>query len=139
MSRPKKYVTRPVGILVASALMILFGVAEIATGFSHSFFGITTSETALFTIIGAILGALYAVAGVLLLTMEKRATAAAIFLLIFDIVGRISLVITGLFPINTSENLIGIIGGTSVAAVFAGYIALKWKSFNQKKSHYEKT
>jgi hypothetical protein len=129
MSASKKTLTRPMGILVASALMILFGIAEIATGFTHSFFGITTSETALFTVIGAILGALYTAAGILILTLKKLAAALAILLLILDIIGRVSLVVTGLFPTNNFENLIGIIGGTSIAGIFAIFIGWKWKSF----------
>ena len=129
MSTPNNKTTIPAAFLASSALMMVFGVAEIATGFRHSFFGITTSGSVLFAVVGAMLGAFYVVAGMLILTMKKRAAAVAIFMLLLDVVGRVSLVITGLFPIAPLENLIGIVGGTSVAGLFAVFIGLKWKFF----------
>jgi hypothetical protein len=53
----------------------------------------------------------------------------AIVLLCADIVGRISLVATNLYPLNSTENVIGIVAGTAIAAIFAIYIGMKWTLF----------
>ena len=38
---------RPLGITIVAILMILFGLAEIVTGFTHNFFGVSTTLGAL--------------------------------------------------------------------------------------------
>ena len=113
------------GILIVSLLMILFGMVEIVTGFTHNFVGISTSTAAIMTYSGATIGAIYSVAGFLTLTMRRRAANAVIVLLVADVIGRVALVATGLYPLNSTENLVGIIGGTSLAVVFAVYIWLR--------------
>lgn len=127
-TQQKKY-SRPKGIIIASILMVIFGIAEISTGFRHSFFGITASQSIWFTVSGVALGAFYLVAGLLTLTMKKWGAMLAIIFLVADILGRITLVITGLYPINSLENTFSIVAGTVIAGVFAVYIVLKWKSF----------
>jgi hypothetical protein len=115
---------------VAACLMILFGLAEVVTAFTHSFFGITTSSSNTFTFSSTAIGLCYVVAGVLFLTMRKWAAALAIILLSFDIVGRLALVMTGLFPTNSPKNTFSIIAGTLIAAIFAVYIGWRWKAFS---------
>ncbi len=120
---------RPWGITLAAILMILFGLAEVVTGFTHNFFGISTAQVDLFTYSAAAIGAFYAAAGALILTMKKWAAAAAIALLGADILGRIALVATGLYPTDSFKQTFAIIAGTAIAAIFALYIWLKWKAF----------
>ena len=122
-------VKRPLGIVIVAILMILFGLAEVVTGFTHNFFGISTSSISIFTYSAAAIGIFYVVAGLLSLTMKKWAAILAIVLLIADIVGRIALVATGLYPLNSAEQIFAIIVGTVIAAIFAIYIGLKLKSF----------
>lgn len=121
---------RPLGITLAAVLMILFGLAEVATAFTHNLFGITTAQVDLFTFSAAAIGAFYAAAGILILTMRKWAAATAIALLAADILGRIALVATGLYPTDSFKQTFAIIAGTAIAAVFAIYIRLKWKAFH---------
>lgn len=109
--------------------MILFGLAEVVTGFTHNFFGITTSAEALFTYSGVALGAFYAIAGAVILTMRRWAAVLAIILLIADVVGRITLTVTGLYPTDSFKNTFAIIDGTVIAAFFTIYIGLKMRSF----------
>ena len=116
-------------ITVIAILMILFGLIEVITAFTHSFLGITTSQAIIFTYSAVTIGAFYAGAGLLILTMKKWAAALAIVLLIADIIGRIALVIIGLYPLNSNEQIIGIISGTVIAAIFAIYIGWKWNLF----------
>jgi hypothetical protein len=121
---------RPLGITIVAALMILFGVAEIATGFTHNFLGqISISDAALSTYLGAGIGALYAFGGLFILTMRKSAAGLALICLAVVIIGRIVLVATGLFPLSSFEQTFAIVVGTTVAIIFAIYIGLKWKTF----------
>jgi hypothetical protein len=121
--------TRPRGLVVVALLMILFGLAEVVTSFTHDFFGITTSHVSVFTYVAAAIGACYVVAGVLILTMKQWAAALAIVLLVVDIGGRVALVVAGQYPLNSVEQIIAIVFGTAIAAIFAVYIASKWRSF----------
>ena len=41
--------SRPLGIIVAAAFTVIAGLAEVVTGFTHNFFGITTSSVTVFT------------------------------------------------------------------------------------------
>jgi len=61
--------------------MIVFGLAEVVTGFTHSFFGIVAGDTIAATYAGVIIGTLYAGSGLLVLTMRKWAAALAIVFL----------------------------------------------------------
>jgi hypothetical protein len=120
---------RPRGIVIAALLMIAFGLAEVSTGLTHNFFGISTAKVTAAAYAGTAIGALYAVAGLLILSMKRRAAALAIAFLIADIIGRVAMVAMGLYPVNSLKQLVAIILGTSIVAVFAIYIRLKWSSF----------
>jgi hypothetical protein len=121
--------TRPRGIVIAASLMMLFGFAEVVTAFTHSFLGISTSGLEVFSYLAAALGSLYAAAGLLVLTMTKRAATYAIALLLVDIVGRVALVLAGLYPMNSHKQVFAIVVGTSLVAAFAVYIKLRWDFF----------
>ncbi|HEV3244983.1 MAG TPA: hypothetical protein VG102_01340 [Candidatus Paceibacterota bacterium] len=121
---------RPWGIMIVAVLMIIFGLAEVATGSTHNFLGlVSTTSVTLATYGAAGVGALYAIGGLLLLTMKKWAARLAMACLILVIVGRIILVLTGLYPLTSFLQDISIIIGTVLAIIFAIYIVLKWKSF----------
>jgi len=120
---------RPLGLIIIAVLMILFGAAEVVTGFTHSFFGINTSTAAFFTLTGAVIGVCYAAAGVLVLTLRKPAAAIAIGLLIVDVIGRLVLVATGFYPTDSARNTLSVIVGTIIVFLFAIYIGWKWKTF----------
>jgi hypothetical protein len=80
---------------IVAVLMILFGIAEVVTGFRHNFFGIHIAHVATATYLGTAIGVLYSVAGALILTMKRPAVALALLLLIVVIIGRITVVVTG--------------------------------------------
>ena len=50
---------RPLGIVIVSALMVIFGVAEVVTSFRHEFFGLSTETSLASTVTGALVGLLY--------------------------------------------------------------------------------
>ncbi|MGZ3674938.1 MAG: hypothetical protein ACXVCO_11565 [Ktedonobacterales bacterium] len=120
---------RPRGLTIVAVLMILFGLAEVVTGFTHNFFGLTTSYHDFSTIAAAVIGIFYVVGGALILTMRKWAVVLAILLLVADIVGRVALVVTGVYPLTSFEQTAAIVVGTLIAAFFALYVASKWASF----------
>ena len=63
---------RSVGIMVVAVLMIVFGLAEIATGFTHNFLGLVSTVTATASTYGGVgVGALYAIGGCFLLRHEN--------------------------------------------------------------------
>ncbi len=109
--------------------MILFGVAEVATGYTHEFFGLTTAKIDSSTILGMALGFFYVLGGALILTKRNRAAVVAIILLCGDVLGRIAMVVFGLYPLDSFRQSFGIIVGTAIAAFFAVYVGLKLKSF----------
>jgi len=122
--------TRPRGILIVAALMILFGLAEVATGFTHNFIGmVSTSQASLATYLGVALGLFYFIGGLLILTIRKWVAILAILLLCGDIIGRIAMVLAGLYPVNSFRQTFAIVIGTAIAVVFAVYIGLKLKYF----------
>jgi hypothetical protein len=118
--------SRPIGIIIAAAFSILTGLAEVVTGFTHTFFGITTSSAATFTSSSAAIGIFYVAAGLLILSMRRWAAALALVLLGADIVGRVVLIFTGLYPTTSLKNTLSIIAGTLLVAL---YVIGKWKSF----------
>ncbi len=121
---------RPWDLVVIAAFAILAGLAEVVTGFTHTFFGITTSTVALFTVAAAGIGLSYLASGILMLTMKKWAATVALILLSIDIAGRILLAVTGLYPTDTAKNTFSLIGGTLIVALVAFYVAWKRKSFS---------
>lgn len=123
--------TLPTGIKIAAILMIVFGLAEIVTSFRHEFFSLTTSQTTISTIIGSIIGTFYFASGFLVLTQKRKMAIVAIALLIADAIGRISMVVTGLYPIGSVLQTFAIMTGTSIVVFFAIYIGLKLKHFKQ--------
>lgn len=120
---------RPRGIILVAVLMILFGLAEVTTGFTHRFFGISTSNAAVFQYAAAAIGGFYVAGGFLILTMRKWAAALAIIFLIADIGGRFALVLTGLYPLGSLQQILAIVAGTAIAVAFAIYIASSWEHF----------
>jgi len=110
--------------------MIIFGIAEVHTGFSHKFFGITTQLTAASTYAGVALGIVYALAGGFCLLGKRWSLWAAILSLTVVVTGRIALVVLGYFPIDTAEQIFSIIAGTAIAALFTLYIWWRQQSFD---------
>jgi hypothetical protein len=61
--------------------------------------------------------------------MKRRAAAVAIVFLIIVIIGRISMVVAGLYSVDSFKQALAMFLGTSIVVFFAIYIGLKWSSF----------
>ena len=116
-------------ITIAALLMIVFGVAEIITGFTHGFFGLRIAEGTASTYVGAAIGALYAAAGVAILTMRRGAAIVALVLLAMVVVGRLFMVAMDLYPLNILTQTAAMIAGTAIALGFSIFIVLKRSVF----------
>jgi hypothetical protein len=121
---------RPLGITIVAVLMLIFGLAEVVTGFRHDFFGLTTAQVNISTYLGVALGLFYFIGGLLILTKKKWAAITAIVLLCGDVIGRIAMVAAGLYLLNSFRQTFAIVVGTAIAAFFAVYIGLKLKHFS---------
>jgi hypothetical protein len=121
--------SRPRTLTLIAILMILFGLAEVVTGITHQFFGVTTSQNDLATYAGIAIGLLYVLSGCFIWPMQRWGAALAVACLAADVAGRIAMVMLGLYPLDTPRQTFAIFMGTLIAVVFAIYIALRWKSF----------
>jgi hypothetical protein len=110
------------GIIAVASLMIVFGCAEVATALTHDFFGLRTAPGELSTFAGAVLGVLYALAGLLVLTMKRPAARLAVLILVIIIAGRVFMVIAGLYSIASLTQALAMAAGTALAAAFAIFI-----------------
>jgi len=131
MTTRSNRIRRPRVIVVIAVLMIVFGIAEVATGLDHNFFGVTTTQGAASARIGVTLGLLYFAAGVLTLTMRRWAARVAIGCLTADVVGRLAMVATGLYPTSSVKQVFAIVVGTALAALFAFCVWHKRDSFQR--------
>ena len=126
-SKPRRHWS----MIVVAILMMLFGVAEVATGFTHEFFGITTTAATISTISAAAIGSCYIVAGFLVITMKRWAAMLAIVFVAAEIAGRGALVAVGFYPLDSVENIAGIVAGTAIAVAFAAFIWWKRGLFSR--------
>ena len=129
MTAETKHVIRPRGIMIACVLMIVFGIAEVATGFTGHFLGgISVTTSTEYTIAAAAAGSCYSLAGIFILTMRKWGAALGIAFLCSEILGRVYLVSAGLYPLSGTDES-AFIAGTIIAVLFAVYTGLKWNRF----------
>jgi hypothetical protein len=110
-------------------VMILFGLAEASPSLTHHFFDVRIADDNIASNASAAIGILYAAAGLLVLTMKRFAAAGAIVLLVLVIAGRIAMLLAGLYPIDTTKQIVTLSTGTAIAAGFAVYIGLQWHRF----------
>lgn len=122
-------VTRPRGIMIAAVLMIVFGFAEMATSFAGHFLGgISVPTSTQYTIAATATGACYSLAGMFILTLRKWGATLGIVFLSAELLGRIYLVATGLYPFSGIDEG-AIIAGSIIAVLFALYVGMRWKVF----------
>ena len=122
--------SRPWGITVVATLMILFGVAEVFTGlFLGHRLGVSEANSTVFAYEGPAIGALYVMGGFLLLTGKKWAAGLAEVCLAADVVGRVHLVLTDVYPF-VGLAAVAVVIGTAIAICFGIYIGLQWRFFS---------
>ena len=120
---------RPKGIMVAGVLMVIFGIAEVATGFTGHFLGgISVATSTEYTVAAAAAGSCYSLAGLSVLTMRRLGAGLGITFLCAELLGRIYLVSAGLYPFSGIDES-SFIAGSDIAVLFILYIGFSWKRF----------
>jgi FtsH-binding integral membrane protein len=120
---------RDATLTVIAALMIISGVAEVASSFRHTFFSIRTGSTPMATYLGVGMGVLYLLAGMLSLATKKSAATLALCLLAAVILGHVAMVVTDLYPTDSISQLFAITLATMIACAFFVAVALKREAF----------
>ena len=108
-------------------MLIIFGLAEVVTLFTHESRGSTASAT-VFRCLGAAIGSLYAAGGLLVLTLKKWAAVLTIISIVAVVAGRIALVAGGFYPLSSLERTFAVVAGTAVPLAAAMFIATRWRS-----------
>lgn len=120
---------RPRGVSIVAILMIVFGIAEVATAFTGRFLGgISVATSSEYTIAAAATGSCYSLAGIFVLTMRRWGAGLGVVFLCAELVGRVYLVSTGLYPFSGTDEG-AFIAGSIIAILFALYIGLRWNRF----------
>src|SRR5258706_7278346 len=93
--------TSPLGITIVAVLMLIFGLAEVVTGFRHEFFGLTTAQVNISTYLGVALGLFYFIGGLVVLTQKKKAAINALVFLCCAVIGRLVHGAAGLYTLSS--------------------------------------
>ena len=112
---------------IFSVLMIVFGIAEIRTGFRHEFFGLTTTQILITSIVSFTLGSCYMFSGIFLMVLRKWSLSVSFVLLIVDVIGRLLMMFSGMYPMDSALQTFAMITGTTIAALFGVYVFIKRK------------
>jgi hypothetical protein len=129
MAEETKPKISPKGIRIVGVLMIVFGIAEVATSFTGRFLGgISVPTSTEYTIVAAAAGSCYSLAGLFILTIRKWGAALGIVFLCAELLGRVYLVSAGLYPLSGTDES-AVIAGSIIAILFALYIGLRWNRF----------
>jgi hypothetical protein len=120
---------RPRGVVIVATLMVIFGMAEVITAFTGRFLGgISVTTSSEYTIAAAATGSCYSLAGIFVLTMKRWGAGLGIVFLCAELIGRLYLVSTGLYPLSGPDEG-AFVAGSIIAALFALYIGLRWHRF----------
>jgi hypothetical protein len=130
MTEQLKPSVRPRGVLIAAALMVVFGIAEVTTGFTGHFVGgISVATSTEYTVAAAATGSCYSLAGVFVLTMRRWGAGLGITFLCAELLGRIYLVWAGLYPLSGIDES-SFFAGSIIAVLFVLYIGFGWNKFS---------
>jgi hypothetical protein len=119
---------RHVGITLIAVFAILCGLGEVVVGFTGNYTGILSKNLGPSTATGVV-GILYGLGGLSLLTSKKWGAALGILFIGGESLGRVDLVLTGTAPSQGADALTILIGGAIALAIIL-YIRSQWKTFD---------
>jgi hypothetical protein len=102
------------------------GIGEIVVGFTGNYLGILSNPIAP-SMATAIIGALYSLGGLFILTMRKWRAAIGIFFVGAEVLGRIYLVATGIAP-SSGPDAMKIAFGGAIALALIVYVLSQWRA-----------
>jgi hypothetical protein len=119
--------TRHVGIIVISIFAISAGLGEIVVGFTGNYLSILAKDIRP-TISTSVIGALYSLGGLSLLTMKEWGAVLGFLFISAEILGRVYLVVAGFAPSNGGDAVKVVVGGAIALAVIL-HVCAQWKKF----------
>jgi hypothetical protein len=114
------------GILVVGLFAAVAGIGEIVVGFTGNYLGILSHAIAL-SMATAIIGALYSLGGLFILTMRKWGAAIGVICIGAEVLGRIYLVATGIAP-SSGPDAMKIAMGGAIALALIAYVLSQWRA-----------
>lgn len=118
---------RRIGMTLIAAFCIISGLAEISVGFRGNFLGILSNDLQPNTAVGVV-GSLYALGGLFLLTNRKWGAVLGLLFIAGEILGRVYLVATGVAA-SQGADLVKVIVGGAIAFAIVVYIWSRLKAF----------
>ena len=115
------------GITVVGILALVFGIGEIIVGFTGNYVGIL-SQSIVPAVSTVIIGSLYSLGGLCLLTIRKWGASLGIVFIGGEILGRIYLVTVGIAPYNGPDAIKIAVGG-AIAFAMIIYVLSQWNEF----------
>jgi hypothetical protein len=109
--------------------LIASSIFQVATESMFKPSGLGAMGLATFTLWSAVLSGLYALAGLLLLTMKKWAGAVALLLLIAVVVRNVAFVGASHFPLGSFPPTFALIVGNALVMACAVYVGTQWRLF----------
>jgi len=118
---------RRMGIAVVGILAFVFGIGEIIVVFTGNYLGIL-SQSIVPAVSTVIIGCLYSLGGLCLLTIRKWGAALGIVFIGGEILGRIYLVAVGIASYNGPDAIKIAVGG-AIALAMIVYVLSQWNKF----------
>ncbi len=116
---------KSIDIIITSILMLIFGIGEFVVVISVSL----KDKFDLTSFFAISLGLIYIICGILLFTKNTWSIKVILFLLSLNIIIRLIMLFTKLYPTNTQTEMIGFIIGISFVLIFMIYIIIRRKAF----------
>ena len=119
---------RHLGITLVAIFAVIAGLGEGVVGFTVNTFGILSKDLKP-NAATAIVGALYSLGGLSVLTMKKWGAVLGILFISAEILGRVYLVSVGLAP-SRGEGVVKIVIGGAIALGVVLYLCSQWNKFD---------
>jgi hypothetical protein len=119
---------RRTGIAVVAGYCIFAGLSEVWVGVTGNWMGLLSKplKPSFWT---ALVGSFYVAAGISLLPKRRTGARLGIVFILLEVLGRVRLVRTGIYPSRGSDFAKSVVGG-AIAILTIFYLATQWRKFD---------